>query len=59
MSDALKRAQRYRWVARECWRLAAADASTETRNQYRQMAEQFSELAEAEELSTRGHANGD
>lgn len=59
MSEALKRAQRYRWVARECWRLAAADASTETRNHYRQMAEHFSELAEAEELSILGHAAGD
>ena len=57
MVDALKRAQRYRWVARECWRLGAADTSTETRNHYRQMAEHFSERAEAEELSTLGHAN--
>ncbi len=59
MSDALKRAQRYRYLAKECRRLAAADASTQTQSHYRQMAEYDSELAEAEELSTLGHVNGD
>jgi hypothetical protein len=59
MSDALKRARRYRYRAKECWRLAAADASAETQSHYRQMAEYYSELAEAEELSTLGHVNGD
>jgi hypothetical protein len=58
MSDALKRAQRYRYLAKECWRLAAADASAETQSHYRQMA-YYSELAEAEELSTLGHVDGD
>ena len=59
MSDALKRAQRYRYLAKECWRLAAVDGSPETQSHYRQMAEYYGELAEAEELSTLGHVNGD
>ena len=39
MSDALKRAQRYRYLAKECWRLATVDVSTETRKHYLEMAE--------------------
>ena len=59
MSDALKRAQRCRYLAKECWRLAALDVSTETRKHYLQMAEHYSALADAEELSTLGHESGD
>jgi hypothetical protein len=59
MSDALKRAQRYRYLSKECWRLATLDVSTETRKHYLEMAEHYSALAEAEELSTLGHVNGD
>ena len=57
MLDALKRAQRYRYLAKECWRLTAVDASTETRKHYLEMAEHYSALADAEELSTLGHEN--
>jgi hypothetical protein len=59
MSDALKQAQRYRYLAKECRRLAAEEASPKTQSHYRQMAEYYCELAEAEELSTLGHVNGD
>jgi hypothetical protein len=59
MSDALKRAQRYRYLAKLCGRLAAADLPTETRKRYREMAEHYSALAEAEELSTLGYKSGD
>jgi hypothetical protein len=59
MSEALKRAQRYRYLAEECWRLATLDVSTETRKHYLEMAEYYSALAEAEELSTLGHESGD
>jgi hypothetical protein len=52
MSDALKQAQRYRYLAKECWRLATVDVSTETRKQYLEMAEHYSALADAEGLST-------
>jgi hypothetical protein len=59
MSDALKRAQRYRHLAKECWRLTTLDVSTETRKHYREMAEHYSALADAEELSTLEHESGD
>lgn len=59
MSDALKRAQRYRYLTKECWRLATVDVSTEARKHYLQMAEQYTALADAEELTTPGHENGD
>ena len=59
MSEALKRAKTYRYLAKEYRRLAAIDSSTETRNHYLQMAEHYSTLAEAEELSTLAHVNGD
>ena len=59
MSDALKRAQRYRYLAKECWRLATVDVSTETRKHYLEMAEHYGALADAEELSTLGRENGD
>jgi len=59
MSEALKQAQRYRYLAKECWRLATLDVSTETRKHYREMAEHYSALADAEELSTPLHASGE
>jgi hypothetical protein len=57
MLDALKRAQRYRHLAKECWRLTTVDASTEIRKRYLEMAEHYSALADAEELSTLQHEN--
>jgi hypothetical protein len=59
MSDTLKRAQRYRYLAKECWRLATVDVSTEPRKHYLEMAEHYGALADAEELSTLGHDGGD
>ena len=59
MSDALKRAQHYRYLAKECRRLATADVSTEIRKHYLEMAEDYGALADAEELSAIGHENGD
>jgi hypothetical protein len=53
MSDALRRAQRYRYLAKVCWRLAAADLPTETRKHYREMAEHYGALADAEEVNTQ------
>ncbi len=58
MSEALKRAKTYRYLAKEYCRLAAIDSSTETRNHYLQMAEHYSTLA-GEELSTLAHVNRD
>ncbi len=57
MSEALKRAKTYRYLAKEYRRLATINSSTETRNHYLQMAEHYSTLAEAEELSTLAHVN--
>jgi hypothetical protein len=63
MSDALKRAQRYRRLAKECYRLATVlgtvDVPTEIRSRYLEMAEHYTALADAEELSTLGYGNGD
>lgn len=63
MSDGLKRAQHYRCLAKECWRLAtvlgAVDVPTETRKRYLEMAEHYTALADAEELSTLGCDNSD
>jgi len=59
MSDALKRAEHYRDLAKRYRRLAASGSSTENRNHYLRIAEHYSTLAEAEELSTLGHVNGD
>ena len=50
MSEALKRAKTYRYLAKEYCRLAAIDSSTETRNHYLQMAEHYSSSAEAKNL---------
>jgi hypothetical protein len=57
MSDALKRAQHYRYLAKECWRLATTEMSTEIRKNYLEMAEEYGALADAEELSTLRHEN--
>jgi hypothetical protein len=59
MSEALKRAKTYRYLAKEYRRLAAIDSSAENRNHYLQMAEHYSTLAEAEELSTLAHVHDD
>jgi len=59
MSDGLKRAQRYRHLAKECWRLATVEVSTDIRKHYLEMADHFSTLADAEELTTLRHENGD
>jgi hypothetical protein len=59
MSDGLKQAQRYRYLAKECWRLARLEASIEIRKHYLEMADHYVALAEAEELSTLGHESGD
>jgi hypothetical protein len=59
VSDALKQAQHYRYLAKECWRLTTLDVSTETRKHYREMAEHYSALADTEELNAPGHESGD
>ena len=60
MSDALmRRAAHYRHLERGCRRLAAIEASTDIRNHYLRMAEHYSTLAGAEELSTLAHVNSD
>jgi len=59
MSEALKRAKTYRYLAKEYRRLAAIDSSTEKRTHYSRMAEHYSTLAGAEELSTLAHVNSD
>jgi hypothetical protein len=56
MSHALERAEHYRDLAKRYLRLAA---STETPNHYLRIAVQYNALAEADELSTQAHVNGD
>ena len=48
MLDAWTRAEHYRDLAEECHRLAVATFSTQMRNRYRRMAENYRTLAEAE-----------
>ncbi len=48
MSDPLHRAERYRDLAEECRRLAVTSFSTQMRNRYWRMAENYDTLAEAE-----------
>lgn len=48
MSDAWTRAEHYRDLAEECRRLALTSFSTQMRNRYRRMAENYGTLAEAE-----------
>ncbi len=59
MSDALKQAEHYRDLEKRYLRLAAIGSSTERRNHYLRIAEHYSTLAEAEELSTPGHVNSE
>jgi hypothetical protein len=54
MSDALKRAEHYRDVAKRYLRLAAISSRTENRNHYLRIAQHYNTLAEAEELRTLG-----
>ncbi len=48
MLDAWTRAEHYRDLAEECHRLALTSFSTQMRNRYWRMAENYSTLAEAE-----------
>jgi hypothetical protein len=59
MPDALERAQHYRYLTKECWRLATVETSTEIRKHYLEMADAYSALADAEELGIPGHENDD
>ena len=54
MSDALKRAERCRDLAKECRRLAAISSSTHIRARYLPMAKHYSSLAKAEEAADAG-----
>jgi len=54
MSDALKRAERCRDLAKECRRLAAISSSTHIRARYLRMAEHYSSLAKAEDAADTG-----
>jgi hypothetical protein len=49
MSNAWNRAEHYRDLGEECRRLAETTLSTQMRNRYCWMAENYSTLAEAEE----------
>jgi hypothetical protein len=51
MLNILSRAERCRDLAEECRRVAAMYPSTELASHYRRMAEHYSSLADAEELS--------
>jgi hypothetical protein len=55
MLDAWNRAEHYRDLADECRRLAATSLSSQLRNRFSQMADQYGMLAEAEELGTLAH----
>jgi hypothetical protein len=59
MSDALKQTKYYRDLEQRYLRLAAIGSSTERRNHYLRIAEHYSALAEAEELSTTGQVNSE
>jgi hypothetical protein len=54
MSPASNRAERCRHLAEECRQLATISSSTDIRDRYLRMAERYSKLAEAENLSTTG-----
>jgi len=54
MSDALKRAERCRDLAKECRRLAAISSSSHFRARYLRMAEHCSSLAKAEDAADTG-----
>jgi plasmid replication initiation protein len=59
MSDALKRAEQYRDLAKRYLRLAAIISSAKKRNHYLQIAEHCNSLAEAEESRTPQHVNSE
>jgi hypothetical protein len=59
MSDALKQAEHYRDLKERYLHLAAIGSSIERRNHYLRIAEHYSMLAEAQELSTPGHVNSE
>ena len=52
MLGAWNPAEHYRDLAEECRRLATFSFSSQMRNRYSQMADQYGTLAEAEELGT-------
>jgi hypothetical protein len=54
MSDTLKRAARFRKLAKEC-HAAALCSSAEMRDHYLEMEEDYRVLAEAEELSASAY----
>jgi hypothetical protein len=58
MPDARNRAQHYRDLAEEYRRLSIG-SSAEMRDRYLRMAQHYSKLAEAEELSAKARKNGD
>jgi hypothetical protein len=55
MLSAWNRAERYRDLAEQCRRLATFRFSTQMRNRYSQMADQYGLLADGEELGTLAH----
>lgn len=59
MSDASNRAERCRDLAEQCRHLAAISSSTDIRDRYLQMAEHYSTIAEAEDVSTLAQVKGD
>jgi hypothetical protein len=59
VSDSLKQSEHYRDLEKRYLHLAAIGSSTERRNHYLRIAEHYSMLAEAEELSTPGRVNSE
>ncbi len=57
MLDAWNRAEHYRDLAEECRRLATTSLSSQLRNRFSQMADQYGMLAEAEELGTLAYCH--
>ena len=57
MLDAWNRAEHYRDLADECRRLATTSLSSQLRNRFSQMADQYGMLAEAEELGTLAYCH--
>jgi len=55
--DAWNRAEHYRDLAEECRRLAAITLSTQMRNRYSDMADQYALLAEAQALGTLAYCH--
>jgi hypothetical protein len=59
MSDASTRAQRCRDLTKECRHLAAISSLTDIRDRYLRMAEHYSTMAEADDLSTLAQVKRD